>query len=624
MAGNVAFVEDFDDDEGSSLEGVQGTRRYAISEAPVTPTTERPNTSKSRGSDRPPGRRGHSSSSSGSGSRSSKSRDGSYDRDDIRHQKELNRQRREEDRRNRDRYNRESEIRRVHDEHLINQMPPPKPMKKPRPAPPKHAMSQPVIEQGSYRRGHVDDPRYFGVQQTAISGPPRPRNTRPASYYAGQPPRPPMPGMNWQHPPPPGPFPVGTFPPPMGPGGLPSGMPGHCPPPMSPMGPPPDFYDGPPHHPPPAQSSRALRNRFERPVSDRPSSERPSSAMGFGASPSQRSYMPDEYGYDDDSRHSTSRPPRSRRQQDDDRKAMPPPPPQYKSIPRSQTAAPRGTQFGAPPPARPISRQGKPSRPPPAHRRSIGYGTSPGYYDEDDFQGEDHLFQEVSPEPKHDPRRQALTRARRDSVIYDDDDYDIVPARTRGRRASMYGHGELGSGGVSLDESKYLGALQYQEDITGGSPMPLTAEVLKRANSRRDIASSRSTRSSASRDESDYKRSNTTGLTQSSSGNEDNRVTITGTTKVYLADGTEIECHDGSITLSGGGVRLGSDSGTVYQLEESRSRFKALPHRARAPSQSDAASRYAPSRAPYSYHDYDPSHDASFDFDDDDDDDYSY
>ncbi|KAL6835773.1 hypothetical protein J3E69DRAFT_373099 [Trichoderma sp. SZMC 28015] len=64
--------------------------------------------------------------------------------------------------------------------------------------PTKHATTQPVVSQRSHRRGQFEDPAAYGVQQAqqlqqpAASGRPRAKS-RPASYYAGQPPRPPPP-----------------------------------------------------------------------------------------------------------------------------------------------------------------------------------------------------------------------------------------------------------------------------------------------------------------------------------------------------------------------------------------------------------------------------------------------
>lgn len=199
----------------------------------------------------------------------------------------------------------------------------------------------------------------------------------------------------------------------------------------------------------------------------------------------------------------------------------------------------------------------------------------------------------------------------------DDDEFDVSPGVSRGgRRGSMH-TAALGSGGVSLEKARYLDAMRYQDDVHGSLPMPLTAETLRKATKRGEGASSRSTRSSDSRDESEYKRSNTTGITRSSSGAPDEFTIKVSGAAVVRFEGAEIECDDGEITFSNnrpGTSRVGSDrASTVYQLEDSRSRYerKALPplaHRPRAPSQSDTQSRaYAPSHAPYEHAPYDPT-----------------
>ncbi|KAF3065683.1 C2H2 finger domain transcription factor sebA [Trichoderma lentiforme] len=79
----------------------------------------------------------------------------------------------------------------------------------------KHATTQPVISQSNHRRGQFEDPAAYGVQQSqqlqqaAASGRPRAKS-RPASYYAAQPPRPPL-DMGWPGPYAPLPPPPGAF-----------------------------------------------------------------------------------------------------------------------------------------------------------------------------------------------------------------------------------------------------------------------------------------------------------------------------------------------------------------------------------------------------------------------------
>lgn len=603
---HIAHVEDaLDDDTGSSVEGIQGTRKYAMSEAPAK---ERPNTGKSR-SDKRPAVSGSRSSSAGAGltdsdstARSSEKkvkeprRPSRRDIVDPEQQRDQYREQRRRERRARDEEDERRAARAAAKERES------KALKKTRPPGPKHSATQPVVQQAGYLRGRVDDPAYFGVKQPAVSGS-RPRaQTRPASYYAGQSVGPEMMNPGWQasqRPPPP--FPVGSFPPPQSWSGAGPSAAGYGPPPQAPGGPVPGFHDSAHSH---------LRHRFD---------NRPSSAMGFRGQPPLE-YPQEEYSADLAPR--VSRRPSRPTRPDEDARRMPPP----TYIPqRPQSALPPTTPFRLPPVQHQPPRQNQ-SRPPPIHRRSIGFGP-PGhdagdhyYHDDDDDEG---LFHDISPNASYEQRRQVVARQRRSSVAYEKQDYDIVPASGRGRRPSVYG--ALGGGGVSLGgENKMNAALKYQDEVSGGAQMPLTAEMLRKVMKRGGVPSSRSTRSSGSRDESEYKRSNTTGITQSSYGNEEFTIKVPGNTVVRL-QGAEIECSNegGEITWSSrpSGSRAGSDrASTIYQqLEDSRriedgrrsedsrrpedprSRMgKALPHRPRAPSQADSQSRgYAPTHAPY-------------------------
>lgn len=245
---------------------------------------------------------------------------------------------------------------------------------------------------------------------------------------------------------------------------------------------------------------------------------------------------------------------------------------------------PQSTQPFYPPNApRPQVRQSA-SRPPATHRRSVGFADEYEYHDYDSSHAR---FQDISPEPAYDRRRYVeVPRQSRGSQLYSEK-CDVIPASRRGRRASMYGTGALGPGGVSFEqEYKYSDAMAYQNAINGGPTTPLTAESLRKATR---VPSSRSTRSSGSRDESEHRRSYTTGITRSSSGN--------GKDVTIKVDGAILTVPAGAeITLSSrpSGSRSGSDrASTVYQLEDGRGRSErlALPHRSRAPSQSDSHGR---------------------------------
>lgn len=130
---------------------------------------------------------------------------------------------------------------------------------------------------------------------------------------------------------------------------------------------------------------------------------------------------------------------------------------------------------------------------------------------------------------------------------------EVASSRRRNvgsRRKSYYGNPseELSSTKNSAYEERIRAAAQYQEDV-GGPNITLTAEVLKRQQ-RRQAGSSRTTRSSGSRDESDYTKSATTRTSRTSisgtKGSDDENVTIkvTGTARVVVG-GVPIDCTDG-------------------------------------------------------------------------------
>ncbi|KAH8661251.1 hypothetical protein BGZ61DRAFT_148884 [Ilyonectria robusta] len=600
----TTYCEDAEEDSGSSVEGIESTRIYARSEVQANPYKERPNTGKSRGADKRSSNRKSDSSNTLTDSDSTP-RSSKRERDARR---EYEREQREKDRRRKERKQKEaaeqmqrkarSEAKAAAKEREA------KPARKPRPTSLTQSRTDPIVQQ--YRRGHVEDPSCYGVQQPAASGM-RPRaQTRPNSYYPSQGPPPSMAPSGW-HPAhagqQPSGYPVGSFPPP---------------PPLYGGGPSPSMIGVPAS---PARHSQGffdmtmqnqtahLKNRFERPAS----------AMGFQQQQQQQQqqqrqahaqaavaygYGPGGYEEEPDPRVSR-RPSRSKKQTDDDRKRMPPP----DFIPRPQSALPAGTPFRPPPAQKPATRQK--SRPP-TTRRGVGFADQQRGYEDDDLLGNEEYFTDVSPESNTYDRRTVLARTRRGSVAYEQQGLEIMPA-SRSRRDSFYGRDlALGGGGVSLDddEDKYLTALAYQDDVNGGTPLALTAEALRKASHRAGGGSSRSTRSSDSRDESEYKRSNTTGITRSSSSDNDNVTIKVSGSAVVRVQGAEIECGDGGeITFSApSGSRIGSGSdraSTVYQIEDGRSRVerKALAHRIRAPSQSDSQSRgYAQSYAPYDPH----------------------
>ncbi|OBT79750.1 hypothetical protein VF21_01412 [Pseudogymnoascus sp. 05NY08] len=153
--------------------------------------------------------------------------------------------------------------------------------------------------------------------------------------------------------------------------------------------------------------------------------------------------------------------------------------------------------------------------------------------------------------PPSRARRQSLPRAPESneslSFAYDRDDANIRIEGATGRRASYYG-------GLSNPSSNYEDKIRdaagYQAGVSG-EPVKLTADMLRKQQNA--VGSSRSTHSSNSRDESDFKRSVTTRTTRSVSGNDagtggdDVTIRIKGNAKVTIgaaeitnADGVEL------------------------------------------------------------------------------------
>jgi hypothetical protein len=138
---------------------------------------------------------------------------------------------------------------------------------------------------------------------------------------------------------------------------------------------------------------------------------------------------------------------------------------------------------------------------------------------------------------------------------YDYPDHRVEAANSSRRRGSYYGQStSTGSGasGASGWEDKAAQATSYQADVSGAAPAapaPLTTDLLRRQQ-RRQAGSTRSTKSSGSRDESDYRKSATTRTTRSVSSPEDENVTIkvTGQATVTVG-GAQINCEGGEIEI---------------------------------------------------------------------------
>jgi hypothetical protein len=212
-----------------------------------------------------------------------------------------------------------------------------------------------------------------------------------------------------------------------------------------------------------------------------------------------------------------------------------------------------------------------------------------GYRDRDHSRERD-----AKPRYRDDPSPRRPS-ANRNSVSYDlgkDSDRVRVETANNGRRRQSY-YGQSASTGSSGYEDKLHQATSYQEDVAGPT-VPLTADMLRKQQ-RRQAGSSRSTRSSGSRDESDYRKSATTRTTRSGSGNDDENVTIkvTGQARVMVG-GAQIDCNQGGeieIKRSQGqrAIRNGSErSHSEYeggQIEDRRSRVDRPTGRSRMSSQ---------------------------------------
>lgn len=210
----------------------------------------------------------------------------------------------------------------------------------------------------------------------------------------------------------------------------------------------------------------------------------------------------------------------------------------------------------------------------------MGYKTPAKKRVEDqEFDDSPGLMQDLSPQG-YDPRYEfrgprtpiPTNRARRPSVGAPTTSYRSATYHTEvaGRRNSYVGRQSVSSG--SELEDKLRQAAQYQDEI-GGPSVPLTAETLRRASSR-GPTSSRSTRSSGSHDESDFRQSATTQTTRSSNLNDDDfTIRVKGNASLKVG-GAEVRCEDGAeinISRNGqGSYRGGSDRSSFFDPDDRR------------------------------------------------------
>ncbi|KAI0534834.1 hypothetical protein GGR58DRAFT_42472 [Xylaria digitata] len=533
---HIAYVEDADDD-GHVLSGTEPT--YAKSVAPGSPRKQQPNTSKARRDSR---RTAEVSSSTDSSDSTAHPMTG----------KGKSKMKSKDERRS-------SAV-------VVSKQRPPARSAKTAPAPASRASD--------------DSSAYYAIPHHASTSRPRAR-TRPESYYGQTPPqpmplpRPPISGAPFYQQPPPGMVPP-SFPPPSWQGPFPGPMPPPLGPPLGPID----------HHFPP----RDLAMRFRR----------PSSSMGFRQ-------VSNPYEYEASPERSVARRPSvSRRaskevKEREDRKRMPPPP-------RPKSTRPERIER--------LERPERPERivlkPQPQPQPSLSSRRKSVVFDDDDLDVDSTLYHNNIPsllrrgsgvEYGSIPfknRRQSFDAASESVFNYEEDEdeededeeheyyYEEEPPRPRSRSRRRSSHMGI--------EDKMRDASRYQDNIGGGPTSALTADALRKVKTG---GSSRSTRSSASRDESEYKHSATTHTTRSSSGEDDITIKVSagcvvevGNVKIHSTEGGEV-----SVGRTGTS-RMGSDRGTSIYGDERR--IRSGGSRGRASSQA-AYARGLPAPSSYTH-----------------------
>jgi hypothetical protein len=201
-------------------------------------------------------------------------------------------------------------------------------------------------------------------------------------------------------------------------------------------------------------------------------------------------------------------------------------------------------------------------------------------------------YREPSPAPRA-PRRPSVNRNSTYDYAREQPNYRVETSNQA--RQSSYYEGQRRSSDL---EDKIRDATGYQAQV-GGIPVSLTAEALRKQQ--RTTASSRSTRSSGSHDESDFRRSATTRTTTSRFDADGENVTIKfkGDATINIA-GAEIKCDDGAelniVRSKNGSARNGSERGSEYgvvPLDDRRSReHRKSSNYSRSTSKSNFSSPY--------------------------------
>ncbi|CAK7566583.1 MAG: hypothetical protein SEPTF4163_004530 [Sporothrix epigloea] len=484
---------------------------------------------------------------------------------------------------------------------------------------PRH--SPPVIETSSHPRHQPrgNRPTYYGAGPSFItSAAARPRSKtaapRPNNYYAlpcppvsnqryhsmmhyppplmpsHMPPSPafaPSPLQHWQQPPTPGYGMMGPPLPPMHPGGQHPPSRGFQPPPPPPLPlplPTNSFGGDPRVHP----------SRFGISRSQTSMGHRPPPSIEYGRS--------GKYDTADELSHKMRRLSMSHRPGIEDGWPRGMPPPMRTTSARPMAAAP----FNAPPlppySHRPMSDQSiEPFQPLPSPSPRPKSALQPRHFRDDENPFDVDPYREYGP-VTHVPRSRHDSM---DSSLHESRPYTEVARTTRSRRNSLYGdHSDVSS---NMEDQLRL-ATSYQDERSGG--LRLTAEVLHEAGRRGP--QSRSTRSSESRDESDWLPSATTRTTRSS--NEDDLTIRVRGNAVFKYRDAEMQCQDGTeIQFRGppNNRRFSTtETGHYPEIEDSRSRFDRPALRDRAASR--ARSRYGRSESQYGYsYGGSPEYDAS-------------